>query len=163
MSQEIKLGKTGFVRNSYINTIDTTFSQLIPPPPPLEETVSVEEFFDLYNTLFYEIPAEGSINSHTFLIERSSEYIGFTEENDQNIQVLLDEITSLREELLETQKELRDTQLNTLSENEDVTTGVEDEDVEAESDLSSGTQITAQSVSVGAISTSGGGSGGGGY
>ena len=41
MSQEIKLGKTGFVRNSYINTIDTTFSQLIPPPPPLEETVSV--------------------------------------------------------------------------------------------------------------------------
>ena len=106
MSQEIKLGKTGFVRNSYINTIDTTFSQLIPPPPPLEETVSVEEFFDLYNTLFYEIPAEGSINSHTFLIERSSEYIGFTEENDQNIQVLLDEITSLREELLQTQKEL---------------------------------------------------------
>ena len=163
MSQEIKLGKTGFVRNSYINTIDTTFSQLIPPPPPLEETVSVEEFFDLYNTLFYEIPAEGSINSHTFLIERSSEYIGFTEENDQNIQVLLDEITSLREELLETQKELRDTQLNTLSENEDVTTGVEDEDVEAESDLSSGPQITAQSVSVGSISTSGGGSAGGGY
>ena len=120
MSQEIKLGKTGFVRNSYINTIDTTFSQLIPPPPPLEETVSVEEFFDLYNTLFYEIPAEGSINSHTFLIERSSEYIGFTEENDQNIQVLLDEITSLREELLDTQKELRATQINTLSENEDV-------------------------------------------
>ena len=52
MSQEIKLGKTGFVRSSYINTIDTTFSQLIPPPPPLEEAISVEEFFDLYNTLF---------------------------------------------------------------------------------------------------------------
>lgn len=163
MSQKIKLGKTGFVRNSYINTIDTTFSQLTPPPPPLEETVSVEEFFDLYNTLFYEIPAEGSVNSHTFLIERSSEYIGFTEENDQNIQVLLDEITSLREELLETQKELRDTQLNTLSENDDVITGVEDEDVENEADLTAGTKITAQSVSVGSVSTSGGGSAGGGY
>ena len=163
MSQKIKLGKTGFVRSSYINTIDTTFSQLIPPPPPLEETVSVEEFFDLYNTLFYEIPAEGSINSHTFLIERSSEYIGFTEENDQNIQVLLDEITSLREELLETQKELRDTQLNTLSDNNDIVTGVEDEDVENESDITPGTQFTAQSVSVGSPSISGGGSSGGGY
>ena len=39
-----------------------------------EEVVfELEEFFDLYNTLFYEIPAEGSINSHTFLIERSFE------------------------------------------------------------------------------------------
>ena len=105
MSQEIKLGKTGFVRSSYINTIDTTFSQLIPPPPPVVEAISVEEFFYLYNNLFYEIPAEGSVNSHTFLIERSSEYIGFTEENDQNIQVLLDEITSLREELLQMKKD----------------------------------------------------------
>ena len=112
---------------------------------------------------FYEIPAEGSVNSHTFLIERSSEYIGFTEENDQNIQVLLDEITSLREELLQTQKELRDTQLNTLSDNNNVVTGVEDEDVENESDITPGTQFTAQSVSVGSVSTSGGGSSGGGY
>ena len=163
MSQEIKLGKTGFIRSSYTNTIDTTFTQLVPPPPPLEETVSVEEFFDLYNTLFYEIPAEGSVNSHTSLIERSSEYIGFTEENEESVQILLDEITSLREELLETQKELRDTQLNTLSDNNNVATGVEDEDIENESGLSSGTQITAQSVSVGSISTSGGGSSGGGY
>ena len=161
MSQEVKLGKTGFVRNSYINTIDTTFTQLIPPPPPIEETISVEEFFDLYNTLFYEIPAEGSINSHTFLIERSSEYIGFTEENDENIQILLDEITSLREELLQTQKDLRDAQLNTLPENNNVVTGTEDEAIENEAAITSGTQITAQAVSVGSTSTSGGSSGGG--
>lgn len=161
MSQEIKLGKTGFVRNSYINTIDTTFTQLIPPPPPVEETISVEEFFDLYNTLFYEIPAEGSVNSHTSLIERSSEYIGFTEENDENIQILLDEITSLREELLQTQKDLRDAQLNTLPENNNVVTGTEDEAIENEAAITSGTQITAQAVSVGSTSTSGGSSGGG--
>ena len=161
MSQEVKLGKTGFVRNSYINTIDTTFTQLIPPPPPVEETISVEEFFDLYNTLFYEIPAEGSVNSHTSLIERSSEYIGFTEENDENIQILLDEITSLREELLQTQKDLRDAQLNTLPENNNVVTGTEDEAIENEAAITSGTQITAQAVSVGSTSTSGGSSGGG--
>jgi len=158
MSQEIKLGKQGFVRNSYVNTIDTTFTQLIPPPPPVEDVITVEEFFDLYNTLFYEIPAEGNVNSHISLIQRSSEYIGFTEENDENIQILLDEITSLREELLQTQKELRDTELNALSENNEVTTGVEDEDVQNESGITAGTQFTAQSTVVG--STSGGSSGG---
>ena len=158
MSQEIKLGKQGFVRNSYVNTIDTTFTQLIPPPPPVEDVITVEEFFDLYNTLFYEIPAEGNVNSHISLIQRSSEYIGFTEENDENVQILLDEITSLREELLQTQKELRDTELNTLSENNEVTTGVEDEDVQNESGITAGTQFTAQSTVVG--STSGGSSGG---
>jgi len=158
MSQEIKLGKQGFVRNSYVNAIDTTFTQLIPPPPPVEDVITVEEFFDLYNTLFYEIPAEGNVNSHISLIQRSSEYIGFTEENDENIQILLDEITSLREELLQTQKELRDTELNTLSENNEVTTGVEDEDVQNESGITAGTQFTAQSTVVG--STSGGSSGG---
>jgi hypothetical protein len=158
MSQEIKLGKQGFVRNSYVNTIDTTFTQLIPPPPPVEDVITVEEFFDLYNTLFYEIPAEGNVNSHISLIQRSSEYIGFTEENDENVQILLDEITSLREELLQTQKELRDTELNALSENNEVTTGVEDEDVQNESSITAGTQFTAQSTVVG--STSGGSSGG---
>jgi len=158
MSQEIKLGKQGFVRNSYVNTIDTTFTQLIPPPPPVEDVITVEEFFDLYNTLFYEIPAEGNVNSHISLIQRSSEYIGFTEENDENIQILLDEITSLREELLQTQKELRDTELNALSENNEVATGVEDEDVQNESGITAGTQFTAQSTVVG--STSGGSSGG---
>lgn len=158
MSQEIKLGKQGFVRNSYVNTIDTTFTQLIPPPPPVEDVITVEEFFDLYNTLFYEIPAEGNVNSHISLIQRSSEYIGFTEENDENIQILLDEITSLREELLQTQKELRDTELNALSENNEVTTGVEDEDVQNESGITAGTQFTSQPIVVG--STSGGSSGG---
>jgi len=158
MSQEIKLGKQGFVRNSYVNAIDTTFTQLIPPPPPVEDIITVEEFFDLYNTLFYEIPAEGNVNSHISLIQRSSEYIGFTEENDENIQILLDEITSLREELLQTQKELRDTELNVLPENNEETTGVEDEDIQNESSITSGTQFTAQSTVVG--STSGGSSGG---
>ena len=98
MSQKIKLGKRGFVRGSYKNTIDTTFSQLIPPTPPIQEVATVEEFFELYQTLFYEIPSEGSINSHPFIIQRS------TEEKEQDIQILLEEITKLREELLQTQK-----------------------------------------------------------
>lgn len=112
MSQKINLGRPGFIAPSYRNAIDTTFTQLIPPPPPIEEVFTVEQFFDLYNQLFYEIPAEGGINSHQVLIDKSSEYIGFSEEHEQDIQILLDEITQLREELLATQKELRNTQIS---------------------------------------------------
>lgn len=112
MSQKINLGRPGFIAPAYKNTIDTSFTQLIPPPPPVEEVFTVGQFFELYNQLFYEIPAEGGINSHQFLIDKSSEYIGFTEEHEQDIQILLDEITSLREELLSTQQELRNAQLS---------------------------------------------------
>ena len=68
---------------------------------------------DLYNSIFYDIPVEGDINSHQFLVERSKEYIGISEETDQEIQVLLDEITSLRQNLLDTEQELLEALENT--------------------------------------------------
>ena len=74
MSQKVNLGRQGFIAPLYKNTIDTSFTQLLPPPPPVEDVFTVEQFFDLYNQLFYEIPAEGSINSHQVLINKSSEY-----------------------------------------------------------------------------------------
>ncbi len=113
MTQKINLGRQGFISPTYKNSIDTSFTQLLPPPPPPEEVFTVEQFFELYSQLFYEIPTEGSINSHQVLIDKSSEYIGFNEENEQNIQILLDEITQLREELLSTQIALREAQTNT--------------------------------------------------
>lgn len=106
MSQKVNLGRKGFVRRAYVNTIDTSFTQLVPPPPPIENVITVEEFFELYKNLFYEIPAEGESNSHRFMINKSMEYVGFTEEKDQDIQVLLDEISLLRRELLDAQSEL---------------------------------------------------------
>ena len=157
MSQRVLLGRQGFVRSAYINTIDTSFTQLIPPPPPVEEVITVEEFFDLYTTLFYEIPAEGSVNSHTYLIERSKEYIGFTEENDENIQILLDEITQLREELLATQKELQDVQTSAIEENQAILNQQEQEERFGTSELTPGTQITSQPVSVTGVGSTGGG------
>lgn len=106
----LKLSKTVLTKTAYPNSINTSFSELVTPPPPLEETISVEEFFNLYNSIFYDIPAEGDINSHQFLIERSREYIGFPESTDEEIQILLDEITSLRQNLLDTEQELLDLQ-----------------------------------------------------
>ena len=140
MSQKVNLTKQGFLSSAYKNAIDTSFTQLVQPPPPVEETVSVEQFFDLYQTLFYEIPAEGSINSHTYLIKQSTEYIGFTEEKEEDIQVLLDEITLLREELLDSQKQLRDAETSA---------SIQSQTLAQSSELTSGTQITSDVTNVG--------------
>jgi len=93
------LNKAIFNKQAYERTIDTSFSQVPIPAPPIEDTISVEEFFNLYNTIFYDIPVEGDINSHTYLVKTSGDYIG-TEAISEDIQLLLDEITSLREQLL---------------------------------------------------------------
>ena len=109
----LNLRKTVLTKTGYPNAINTSFSELVTPPLPLEQTISVKEFFDLYNSIFYDIPVEGDINSHQFLVERSKEYIGISEETDQEIQVLLDEITSLRQNLLDTEQELLEALENT--------------------------------------------------
>jgi len=93
------LNKTVFNKEAYLNTVDTSFAQVSTPPPPLEDTITVSEFFDLYDAIFYDIPANGSTNSHEYLVKTSGEYINF-EQNDEDIQALLDEITGLRQENL---------------------------------------------------------------
>lgn len=92
------LSKTVYNRRDYTNVIDTSFTQFTPPAPPKEDTITVEEFFGYYNKIFYDIPTMGSINSHEYLIKTSGQYINVTT-NDET-QILLDEITSLRQQLL---------------------------------------------------------------
>jgi len=92
------LNKTVYNRREYLNVIDTSFTQ-IAPPTPIEDTITVEQFFQYYSKIFYDIPAEGDINSHAYLIKTSSEYINITNINE-DIQLLLDEITVLRQQLL---------------------------------------------------------------
>ena len=93
------LNKTVYDKSAYEKTIDTSFSQVTTPAPPIENTISVEEFFNIYNTIFYDIPAEGDINSHAYLVRTSGEYLG-AETINEDVQLLLDEITSLRQQLL---------------------------------------------------------------
>jgi hypothetical protein len=99
------LNKTVFTKQNYENTIDTSFSQVSVPPPPLADTITVGEFFELYNTLFYDIPTNGNTNSHEYLVKTSGDYIGFEQTNEE-IQLLLDEITTLRQDLLAANQQL---------------------------------------------------------
>jgi hypothetical protein len=105
------LNKTVYNKREYVNVIDTSFTQLQPPPPPVEDTITVEQFFEYYNKIFYDIPTNGSINSHEYLVKTSGEYINAAAPNDET-QLLLDEITSLRQQLLESQQRLINTQIS---------------------------------------------------
>ena len=62
--------------------------------------ITVDQFFDLYNTLFFQIPATGDVNSHEFLVKRSTEYLGGGVLTD-NERAYIEEINTLRQQLLE--------------------------------------------------------------
>jgi len=103
MRQTIDFNRQVFNKQKFENTVDTQFTQLVQLP---DETffdvnlATVEDFFTIYENLFFDIPQLGEANSHEFLIKQSTEYIGFNEQNE-TIQALLDEITELRQENLE--------------------------------------------------------------
>ena len=108
MEQKANFTKGVFNRTQYEQVIDTSFSQLVPPSSsiPDETLPTVEEFFQDYDSLFFQIPQTGE-NSHETLIVTSTDYIGYQPLNDE-IQALTEEITSLRTQLLESRQQLAD-------------------------------------------------------
>jgi hypothetical protein len=96
---EYSLNRTVFNKEAYLNTVDTSFSQVSTPPLPLEDTITVAEFFNLYDAIFYDIPTAGDTNSHAYLVAKSGDYINADQINE-DVQALLDEITILRQNLL---------------------------------------------------------------
>lgn len=107
MSNKIVLNKTVYNKDVYTKMIDTSFKQLGVKTiqQQLDETPTVDYFFQLYNELFYDIPELGETNSHEYIITKSSEYIDF-QQNLEEIEALQAEIASLRTELLEEQKKV---------------------------------------------------------
>ncbi len=79
MSENIKFQKQVFNKENYSKVIDTSFSQLgiQPIQSQIANQPTTRDFFKMYNELFYDIPENGEIDSHEFLIKKSSEYIGF--------------------------------------------------------------------------------------
>ena len=77
---KINLNRTVFDKRKFNQSVDTEFSQLVPKEEDKFfdlNLATVDDFFIIYNNLFYEIPKEGTSNSHEFLIVESSEYINF--------------------------------------------------------------------------------------
>ena len=82
--ERVDLLKQVYSKSEYTKIIDTSFSQLGVEsiPDQLNNVFTVADFFQQYDLLFYDIPAEGDINSHQYLVETSGEYIGFDKDND---------------------------------------------------------------------------------
>ena len=106
MSQ-IPIEKQVFNKSTYPKVIDTQFSQLISSVVEELPQFTIDDFFELYDQLFYQIPKEGDINSHRYILEREAEYLGVSL-NQDDIQALLNEITSLRQQVLEAQQTIND-------------------------------------------------------
>lgn len=112
--ENLNLSKKVYAKNQYEKVIDTNFSQLATSPTPLTElttpTISVDEFFQNYTQIFFDIPKFGATNSHEYLIKTSTEYIGYAPVN-ADIQALIEEINNLQQQNLELNQQLIDLQL----------------------------------------------------
>ena len=103
----VNLNRQVFDKKKFNETVDTSFTQLVTQPDPTFfdlNLATVEDFFTLYEKFFFQIPKEGEVNSHTYLIKESSDYVGF-QANSEDIQALLDEIAQLRQENLSLRQE----------------------------------------------------------
>lgn len=107
MAEQIQLNRTVYGKVTYPNVINTEFTQLLRPSPEEEPILTIDEFFQAYNDLFFEIPLLGDYNTHQELVKRSTEYIGVTQTSDE-IEVLLEEINQLRLENLNLQQQIDD-------------------------------------------------------
>ena len=102
--ESVDLRKEVFNKLQYEKTINTSFNEfgVLTINEELETQPTVEEFFGLYNSLFYDIPALGNTNSHQYLVRTSGEYINFDEISEE-ISALQAEIAQLRGDLLKAQ------------------------------------------------------------
>jgi predicted MPP superfamily phosphohydrolase len=118
MSQErINLVKQVFDKRQYDKTINTSFNQLTFAAGSTTGSTlpTVDQFFEFYNQLFFEIPKFGVTDSHEYLIKTSQDYIGLDTQNEE-IQALIAEITDLRQEVLSLNQQIFDLQnTNTLN------------------------------------------------
>jgi len=95
--EKIKLIKEFLTNQDAKNTIDRSFSELISK----KNRITINEFFDYYNNLFYDIPQLGAL-SHTELIDRSIEYLGdYEDPRDKEILNLNNEIDLLAQRINE--------------------------------------------------------------
>ena len=111
---KLNLNKSVYERRQYANVIDTSFTQLVNVTSSLSSslpTITLDQFFQYYQDLFYQIPKFGETNSHEYLVKTSGEYIGITTPTSETIQALIDEINTLRQENLQLQTQQISTSL----------------------------------------------------
>lgn len=97
--QKVDIKRTVLERAKYDLLVDRSFQTFRTTVEPTIQD-SVVDFFQKYEILYADIPITGTVNSHEYLVRKSSELISIQTSLD-DIQPLLDEIAQLREQLLQ--------------------------------------------------------------
>lgn len=106
MANNVQIQKTVYNSIQFDKVVNRSFSTFTQPVPE-EDTDTVENFFRLYEKLYYVITPTGETDSHEYLIKKSSELVDF-QKGTEDIQPLLDEIAQLREQLLQANQQIID-------------------------------------------------------
>ena len=109
MGKTVKIVKTVFNSEAYSDVIDRQF-KIFKQPEPVVDTDTIEELFRLYEKFYAQIAIEGPNQTHQYLVERSSELYAVDNQLDA-IQPLLDEISSLRTQLLDSNRQILELEL----------------------------------------------------
>jgi hypothetical protein len=107
MDKNVEIKKTVFDSTKFTKVIDRNFNTFVVPTTNIADEIAT--FFQMYEDLYYEIDILGDINSHQYLVQKSSELLNF-DAVTQDIQPLLDEIAQLRTDLLAANQQVLDLQ-----------------------------------------------------
>ena len=92
--ENIIIEKKLYGNRSFSRLANRDFSELFQ-----EQKIDTKKFFIEYDKLFYDIPKQGSVNSHNFLIEKSTDYIeDYIDPKDDIIENLETQVQTLEEE-----------------------------------------------------------------
>jgi len=100
---DITFTRTIYSKGDFNKKVDTSFSELNTTDLPIE----IDQFFDHYNEIFFDIPKEGE-NSHTTIIQTSLDYV---ESYNNPLQPVVDnlntQISELESEIRRLENELQ--------------------------------------------------------
>ena len=101
---KIELKNNRIIPSDLRRVVDTNFTEFGNTAEETPTRLTVDQFFEAYEELFYLIPQRGE-NSHEYMIQRSSEYANF-EAQSQELSSLMGEIADLQQENARMQEEI---------------------------------------------------------
>lgn len=109
MAKKVQIKKTVLDRTAFESAIDRKFTFFATPVPETDPD-TISELFRLYDKLYLQVPIEGPVETHQYLVERSSELYQ-VDATLESIQPLLDEISQLRVQILEANRRILELEL----------------------------------------------------
>ena len=79
---DIRIQKTVLNKDQFDKAVDTSFKTFVTVPDETDG-ITIPEFFNLYEKLYYDIPVEGEVNSHEFLVIESGKLVNLEQDTTE--------------------------------------------------------------------------------